>query len=57
LELQPQAATDLVDVLFAITSFPVFVGLARGGRDTAAACRLIQDLANAAISQAAVPSE
>ena len=57
LELQPQAATDLVDVLFAITSFPVFVGLAGRGRDTAAACRLIQNLANAAISQAAAPTE
>ena len=55
LGLQPHAAADLVDVLFAITSFPVFAELAQRGRDTAAACRLIQNLANAAIDQALCP--
>jgi AcrR family transcriptional regulator len=50
--LPAPVAADLVDVLFMLTSFPVFAELAQRGRDTAAACRLIQSLANAAIDRA-----
>jgi cytochrome c551/c552 len=39
---------DLVDVLFAITAFPVF---AQRGRDGKAACQLIQKLAEGAVDQ------
>jgi AcrR family transcriptional regulator len=49
--LPAQVVADLVDVLFTLTSFPVFAELAQRGRDTAAACGLIQDLAVAAIER------
>jgi AcrR family transcriptional regulator len=49
--LPAQAAADLVDVLFMLTSFPVFAELAQRDRDTAAVCGLIQGLANAAIER------
>src|SRR6185437_2416244 len=49
----PQAISDLVDVLFVLTSFAVFTELARGGRNDAAVCRLIKDLASAAIERCA----
>jgi AcrR family transcriptional regulator len=49
--LPDKAAAELVDVLFMLTGFPVFAELAQRGRDTAAACGLIQDLANAAIER------
>lgn len=49
LGLQPPAAADLVDVLYAITSFPVFAELAQRGRDTAATCQLMKKLATAAV--------
>ena len=45
------STVDLVDVLFAITSFPVFAELVDHGRDARAACRLIQMLAEGAIEQ------
>ncbi len=45
----PQALADLVDVLFVLTGFAVFSELARAGRDGAAVCRLIKDLARAAV--------
>jgi AcrR family transcriptional regulator len=50
--LPAQVAADLVDVLFMLTSFPVFAELTQRGRDTAAACELIQNLASAAIERA-----
>ena len=49
--LPAQVVADLVDVLFTLTNFPVFAELTQRGRDTAAACGLIQDLANAAIER------
>lgn len=49
----PRAISDLVDVLFVLTSFAVFTELARGGRDSGAVCRLIKDLACAAIESCA----
>ena len=51
LEAHPQATADLVDVLFTLTSFPVFAELAQRGRSAEAACRLIQNLADAAVRQ------
>jgi AcrR family transcriptional regulator len=47
-----KARGDLVDVLFALTSFPFFSQLIAGGRSHDAACRLIQDLASDAILRA-----
>ena len=49
----PQAITDLVDVLFVLTGFAVFSELARAGRDGAAVCRLIREMAFAAIQERA----
>jgi len=48
-----QALAELVDVLFVLTSFAVFAELARAGRDGEAVCRLIKDLACAAIERCA----
>jgi hypothetical protein len=55
--LPPELAVDLVDVLFVLTSFPVFAELTQCGRDAEAACRLIQSLANSAIDRAILESE
>ena len=49
----PAAIADLVDVLFVLTGFAVFSELARAGRDGAAVCRLITEMASAAIRQCA----
>jgi AcrR family transcriptional regulator len=46
----PKASSDLVDVLFALTSLAFFEQLAAGGRTTAAACQLIEGLARAAVN-------
>jgi AcrR family transcriptional regulator len=48
----PKASTDLVDVLFALTSLAFFEQLTAGGRTTAAACQLIEAQAAAALSAA-----
>jgi hypothetical protein len=55
--VRSEAATDLIDVLFVLTSFPVFAELAQRGRDTAAACRLIQNLAASEIERAGAAKE
>lgn len=47
--LRPKARGDLVDVLFALTSFPFFSQLTAGGRTAPAACGLIQGLAADAV--------
>ena len=41
MKLRPKAQRDLVDTLFALTSFPFFAQLAGGGRSAAAASRII----------------
>ena len=46
-----EALSDLVDVLFVLTSFAVFTELARGGRDGGAVCRLIKELAFGAVER------
>jgi AcrR family transcriptional regulator len=51
--LRPKAQRDLVDVLFALTSFAFFAQLTAGGRTAEAACRMIQDLAKDAVRRAA----
>jgi AcrR family transcriptional regulator len=43
------AVRDLVDVLFALTSYPFFLQLTAGRRSADAACRLIQELALQAV--------
>jgi AcrR family transcriptional regulator len=50
--LRPKAQRDLVDTLFALTSFWFFSQLATGGRSATAACRIIQDVAMDAVRQA-----
>jgi AcrR family transcriptional regulator len=47
--LRPRARGDLVDVLFALTSFPFFSQLTAGGQTATAACGLIQGLAANAV--------
>jgi AcrR family transcriptional regulator len=47
-----KASVDLIDVLFALTSLAFFEQLTEDGRTTAAACRLIQALAAAAVNLA-----
>lgn len=47
--LRPRARGDLVDVLFALTSFPFFSQLTAGGQTATAACGLIQGLAADAV--------
>src|SRR5262249_23697084 len=42
---RPESVTELVDVLFALTSLAFFWELTAGGRDTDGVCRLIQALA------------
>jgi AcrR family transcriptional regulator len=50
--LRPKAERDLVDTLFALTSFWFFSQLATGGRTATAACRIIQELAMDAVRRA-----
>lgn len=47
--LRPKAQRDLVDLLFALTSFPFFSQLTTGGRSADAACRMVQELAQDAV--------
>jgi AcrR family transcriptional regulator len=49
---RPEAAIELVDVLFALTSVAFFRELTAAGRKTNAACRLIQGLAADAVERA-----
>src|ERR1700730_2366037 len=51
--LRPKAQRDLVDVLFALTSFAFFAQLTAGGRTAEAACRMVQELAKDAVRRAA----
>jgi hypothetical protein len=51
--LRPKAQRDLVDVLFALTSFAFFSQLTAGGRSAEAACRMVQELAKDAVRRAA----
>jgi AcrR family transcriptional regulator len=48
----PKALGDVVDVLFALTSFSFFSQLTMGKRTTRAACRMIQELALDAVKRA-----
>lgn len=41
---------DVVDVLFALTSFVIFEALARNGRSADAVCRLLQPLCDQAMT-------
>jgi AcrR family transcriptional regulator len=52
-EVRATAADDLVDVLFALTAYPMFAELVERDREAAEACRLIQMLAEGAIAGAA----
>lgn len=51
-QLRPKTLVDLVDVLFALTSFPFFSQLTAAGRSTEAACQLIEDIAMDAVRRA-----
>jgi AcrR family transcriptional regulator len=51
-ELHSQTRGDLVDVLFALTSFPFFSQLTAGKRPPDVACHLIQGLASDAVRRA-----
>ena len=51
-KLRPKALGDLIDVLFALTSFSFFSQLTAGGRTAEAACGLIQGLARDAVRRA-----
>jgi len=50
--MRPKVQRDLVDVLFALTSFAFFAQLITGGRSADAACRLVQELAQDAVRRA-----
>jgi AcrR family transcriptional regulator len=50
--MRPKAQRDLVDVLFALTSFTFFAQLTTGGRTAEAACRMVQGLAQDAVRRA-----
>ena len=54
---RPEVVTELVDVLFALTSVAFFWELTAGGRKTNAACRLIQALAADAVRRALSEAE
>jgi hypothetical protein len=54
---RPEVVTELVDVLFALTSVAFFWELTAGGRKTNAACRLIQALAADAVERALSETE
>jgi hypothetical protein len=51
-EVPADAVTDLTDLLFVLTSFPVFSELTARGRTKEAACALIQAAAGDAIRRA-----
>src|SRR5262245_14914877 len=51
-KLRAKALGDLIDVLFALTSFPFFSQLTAQGRSADAACSLIQGLATDAVRRA-----
>jgi AcrR family transcriptional regulator len=51
--VRERARKDLVDLLFAFTSWPMFDQLHRGDRDTKAACALIVSASDAAAAAAA----
>ena len=55
-DLRPEAATDLTDLLFVLTSFSVFAELSRG-RSNDAACALVQSSATDAVKRAWVVGE
>jgi AcrR family transcriptional regulator len=50
-EVATEGSKDLIDALFALTSFQVFSELVQPGRDATAACQLIQKLAEGALRQ------
>jgi len=52
-----KAERDLVDTLFALTSFWFFSQLATGGRTATATCRIIQELAMDAVQRASSPKD
>jgi AcrR family transcriptional regulator len=51
-KLRPKALSDLIDVLFALTSLQFFSQLTAEGRSTKAACELIQGLVGDAVRRA-----
>ena len=51
-QLRPKRLGDLVDVLFALTSFQFFSQLTGAGRSAEATCQLIQELAMDAVRRA-----
>ena len=51
-KLRPRVLDDVIDVLFALTSFPFFSQLTARGRSAQAACDLIQGLATDAVRRA-----
>ena len=51
-KLRPRVLDDLIDVLFALTSFPFFSQLTARGRSAQTACDLIQGLATDAVQRA-----
>ncbi len=54
-KLRPKALGDLIDVVFALTSFQFFSQLTARGRTADAACGLIQELATDAVRRALQP--
>ena len=56
-DTRPEVATELADVLFALTSFALFWELAAGRRSTDEVCRLIQGLAVDAVQRALSETE
>jgi AcrR family transcriptional regulator len=54
-EVRADARRDLIDTLFALTSFHVFAELAIGGRSTKAAGALVQSMAADAVRRASMP--
>jgi AcrR family transcriptional regulator len=54
--LTPKALSNLVDVLFALTSFAFFSQVTAGKRSTAAVRRIIQEIAIDAVKRALEPS-
>jgi AcrR family transcriptional regulator len=51
-EIRAEAVVDLTDLLFVLTSFPVFAELTAGGRPKEAACALIEAVTEDAIQRA-----
>jgi AcrR family transcriptional regulator len=51
-EIRPESLDDLTDVLFVLTSYPVFAGLSSRRRSAQDTCRLIQELVEAAVHRA-----